>query len=56
VRDVLAGRNPDRVLVVHRGLPQPAAWIDTLRDAGFDTPANRQPAGQANALAPLDPP
>lgn len=51
VRDVLAGRDPDRVLVVHYGPPQPAAWIDTLRDAGFDTSASRRGAGQPHPPA-----
>jgi hypothetical protein len=55
VRDVLAGRDPDRVLVVHYGPPQPAAWIGALRNAGFDTRPNRRGAGQSNPPAPLDP-
>jgi hypothetical protein len=55
VRDVLAGQDPDRVLVVHYGPPQPAAWMDTLRDAGFDTPGNRRGGGTRNPPAPLGP-
>jgi hypothetical protein len=55
VRDVLPGRDPDRVLVVHRGLPQRTAWIEALRDAGFDIQPSRQGTGQSNPPAPLDP-
>lgn len=45
VRDVLAGRGPDRVLVVHNGPPQRTAWIEALRNAGFDTRPNRRGMG-----------
>lgn len=37
VRDVLATRDPDLVLVVHRGLAQTERWLRTLRDAGLDS-------------------
>jgi hypothetical protein len=36
VRDVLARRDPDRVLIVHGGPPDPEAWVEVLRDAGFE--------------------
>jgi hypothetical protein len=35
VRDVLPAGDPDRLLVVHRGPPDPDAWVDILISAGF---------------------
>jgi hypothetical protein len=56
VKDVLAARDPDRVLVVHRGPPQRTAWIEALRNAGFETRPTAKARGQPNPPAPLDPP
>jgi hypothetical protein len=55
VRDVLAGRDPDRVLVVHRGPPQPAAWTEALRNAGFDPHPTARDPDEGNPPTALDP-
>jgi hypothetical protein len=50
VRDVLATRDPDQVLVVHHGPPVSSAWAAVLLDAGFDA------AGPARVKIRRDPP
>lgn len=43
VRDVLATRDRDRLLIVHRGGAQPERWLQALNDAGLDTSSVRTP-------------
>lgn len=35
VRDVLATRDTDRVVIVHRGRAQPERWLQALNNAGL---------------------
>jgi hypothetical protein len=46
VRDVRPTARPDTVVVVHRGVPQPAQWLATLHDVGM---LEAQPAPDAAA-------
>jgi hypothetical protein len=35
VRDVLPTPRPDTIVIVHRGVPQPAQWLAALQDVGM---------------------
>lgn len=54
VRDVLPTVDPERVLVVHRGPPEPEAWAQVLGDAGFDAAPGptRRPGATTNNRYP----
>jgi hypothetical protein len=41
VRDVLPTDAPDVLMVIFRGEPQPATWLETLRAAGYRVAADR---------------
>ena len=43
VRDVLATRQRDRVLIVHRGRALRERWLQALRDTGLDAQDVRAP-------------
>jgi hypothetical protein len=47
VLEVLATSRPDALVVVCWGRPRPAAWLKTLRAAGYQVPPRRHAAAAA---------